>query len=355
MKVVTMNLCRVVSLPVVLLALPGCSWMGLTGEDGMFRDRQGDYLQAQITEPMEIPPGLDSFTIDDLYYIPPEAPGERQLYETPPPPKPIDTRVRTEVVIQRFGDRAWIVLGATPGQVWPRLRDFFVSEGITLAVDNPERGIMETTWVPEQNTDRRNRYRVWVEPGLHAGNSEVYVLQTSDDGSSIEGMPVNWPEDSTNIEREATFLVSISQYLADRTDIYRGSSVSMLAGSIEVQGKATIDATRSGDTRLDLRIDAERAWSQVTQSLNNAGIDVVASDRDAATMQVVFTGIAEEDEPGFFTRLFGGDDDMLQPRTFEIDLVETSTGVTVRARVVDGQPAPYQQDLLIRTLNDNLV
>lgn len=354
MKVVTMNFCRVVSLPALLLALPGCSWLGLTGEDGMFRDRQGDYLEARITEPMNIPPGLDSFTIDDLYYIPPEAPGERQLYETPPPPKPIDTRVRTEVVIQRFGDRAWIVLGATPGQVWPRLWDFFVSEGITLAVDDPERGIMETTWVPEQNTDRRNRYRVWVEPGLHAGNSEVYVLQTSDDGSSIEGMPVSWPEDSTNIEREATFLVSISQYLADRTDIYRGSSVSMLAGSIEVQGKATIDATRSGDTRLDLRIDPDRAWSQVTQSLGNAGIEVVDSDREAATMQVVFTGVSEEDEPGFFSRLFGGDDE-IQARTFEIDLVETSTGVTVRARVVDGQPAPYQQDLLIRTLNDNLV
>lgn len=354
MKVVTMNLCRVVSLPALLVALPGCSWLGLTGEDGMFRDRQGDYLEARITDPMDIPQGLDSFTIDDLYYIPPEAPGERQLYETPPPPKPIDTRVRTEVVIQRFGDRAWIVLGATPGQVWPRLRDFFVSEGIPLAVDNPERGIMETTWVPEQNSERRNRYRVWVEPGLHAGNSEVYVLQTSDDGSSIEGMPVNWPEDSTNLEREATFLVSVSQYLADRTDIYRGSSVSMLAGSIEVQGKASIDATRSGDTRLDLQIDPDRAWSQVTQSLDNAGIEVVQSNREAATMQVVFTGTAEEDEPGFFSRLFGGDDE-IQARTFEIDLVETSTGVTVRARVVDGQPAPYQQDLLIRTLNDNLV
>jgi len=353
MNVATKSISRLVSVPTLLLVLPGCSWLGLTGEDGMFRDRQGEYLQAEITEPMNIPPELDSFTIDDLYYIPPEAPGERQLYETPPPPKPIDTRVRTEVVIQRFGDRAWIVLGATPGQVWPRLRDFFVAEGIPLAIDNPESGIMETTWVPEENTDRRNRYRVWVEPGLHAGNSEVYVLQTSDDGSSIEGMPVNWPEDSTNIEREATFLVSVSQYLADRTDIYRGSSVSMLAGSIEVQGKASIDATRSGDTRLDIRIDADRAWSQITQSLNNAGIDVIESDRDAATMQVVFTG-TEEDEPGFFSRLFGGDDE-IEPRTFEIDLVETSTGVTVRARVVDGGSAPYQQDLLIRTINDNLV
>lgn len=354
MNVVTPSLCRFVSVSAMLLIMPGCSWLGLTGEDGIFRDRQGEYLQAEITEPMNIPPELDSFTIDDLYYIPPEAPGERALYETPPPPKPIDTRVRTEVVIQRFGDRAWIVLGATPGQVWPRLRDFFVSEGIPLAVDDPESGIMETTWVPEEDTDRRNRYRVWVEPGLHAGNSEVYVLQTSDDGSNIEGMPLTWPEDSTNIEREATFLVSISQYLADRTDIYRGSSVSMLAGNIEVQGKASIDATRSGDTRLDMRIDPERAWSQVTQSLDNAGIEVIESDRDAATMQVVFTGTEDGDEPGFFSRLFGGDDEITE-RTFEIDLVETSTGVTVRARVVDGEPAPYQQDLLIRTLNDNLV
>ncbi|ALO46557.1 outer membrane protein assembly factor BamC [Pseudohongiella spirulinae] len=346
---------RVCCIALFSLSFPACSWLGIGGEDGWLRDRQGEYLEARISPPMTIPQELDSFTIDELYYIPPESPGEREMYVIPPAPKPIDTRVREGVVIQRFGERAWIVIGATPGQVWPPLRDYWITEGITLAGEDPVNGVMETGWIPVEGGEQRHRYQVRIEPGLHAGNSEIYVRHVSDSGATPDGMPVAWPAESQSLERETAVLASISVYLADRTDIYRASSVSMLAGSIAVQGKARLDASRAGDTRLLLSVDFERAWSQINQAINNAEIVVLEADRDAARFRLQFSGDEGQDEPGFLARLFTRDRDEAELREFVLTLDESGGLITVRAEIAEGAPAPYQQDLLIRTINDNLI
>lgn len=345
--------------PVVMMlagSLSACSWLGIGGEDGWVRDREGEYLNAVVAPPMQIPPELDSFTIDELYPIPELTPGERALYITPPAPKPIDTRIREGVVVQRFGERAWIVIGATAGQVWPSLRDYWSTENVALVMEDPVRGVMETAWLPQADTDLRHKYRVRIEPGLHAGNSEIYVQHIDDNGETPAGMVVSWPEVSENQERENTILASISLYLADRTDIYRASSVSLLAGSIELQGKARVVDAGAGNTQLELRLDMERAWSQMTQAINNANIEILDSNRDERLINVRFTGTESAEEPGFFGRLFGrGNDDEEGSVDFAIRLLGDDGVIRVEAQTINNESAPYQQDLLVRTINDNLI
>lgn len=343
--------------PVVMIAasaLSACSWLGLGGEDGWLRDRQDEYLNAVIAPPMQIPQELDSFTIDELYPIPDLTPGERAIYIVPPAPKPIDTRIREGVVVQRFGDRSWIVIGATAGQVWPSLRDYWTTENVELTMEDPVRGVMETAWLPQADTDLRHKYRVRIEPGLHSGNSEIYVQHMDDNGETPPGMIVQWPAVSENLERETTILASISLYLADRTDIYRASSVSLLAGSIELQGKSRV--VDAGDnTQLELALDFERAWSQLTQAVNNANIEVLESEREGRHMTVRFTGTESAEEPGFFARLFGRGNDDENSIDFVVRLVGEEGAIRVEAQTVSGESAPYEQDLLIRTINDNLI
>lgn len=332
------------------------SYVGIGSDDGWLRDRQGEYLNAQIAPAMQIPAELDSFTIDELYHIPQEAPGERALYVVPPAPKPIDSRIREGVVIQRFGDRAWIVIGATPGQVWPRLRDYFATEQIAMSVEDAVNGSMQTVWITQPDSDVRHKYRARVEPGLHAGNSEVYIQHVSDTGESAANEPLQWPEESISLDRETTLLASVSLYLADRTDIYRASSISLLAGSIDVQGKARVATAAAGDTRLELRLDYSRAWSQLNQAIGNANLQVLDADRDERRVRLMFTGVENLDQPGFFRRVFRGGSDNEEPAIeFNLLVEETGNGVSVRAETASGVPAPFQQDLLIRTINENLI
>lgn len=346
---------RALLTPVLVLSVSGCSWLGIGGDDGWLRDRQGAYLEASVAPRMDIPSDLDSYTIDDLYLIPEEPPGQAEYFVTPPPPKPMDSRIREGVVVQRFGDRAWIVVGATPSQVWPRLADYWPTEGIELSRADAPAGVMETVWLEEQNSDLRHKYQIRVEPGLHAGNSEIYVREVTDQGESAPDEPREWPEESDSEEYETAMLSAISLYLADRSDLYRASSVSLLAGSIEADSKAQLVTGRGNTpTSLELRIDFDRAWGQVNQALGEAGIEITASDRDSGRFTVQFSGEEEEDEPGFFSRLFGGGG---EPETvaFHVDLQPRDGAIMLEARTVSGEQAPRLQDLLVRTINDNLI
>ncbi len=49
-------------------SIPGSGY--LVGDDGLFRDRGGDYLEAESIPRLEIPNNLDAFIIDDLLVIP---------------------------------------------------------------------------------------------------------------------------------------------------------------------------------------------------------------------------------------------------------------------------------------------
>ncbi|MEX1198228.1 MAG: outer membrane protein assembly factor BamC [Pseudohongiellaceae bacterium] len=347
---------RALLAPFLVLFLSGCSWLGIGGDDGWLRDRQGAYLEASMAPRMDIPSELDSFTFDDLYRIPEEPPGQAEFFVTPPPPRPMDSRTREGVVVQRFGDRAWIVAGATPSQVWPRLLEYWPTEGIELSRTDATRGVMETIWLAEQNSERRHKYQVRVEPGLHAGNSEIYVREVADQGGSAPDEPREWPEESDNQEYETAIMSRISLYLADRSDLYRASSVSLLAGSIEADSKARLLTGRGNTpTRLELRIDFDRAWSQVNQSLGEAEIEVTGSDRDSGRFTVQFSGEEGEDEPGFFARLFGGGNDEAEARAFHVDLQGQDGAIMLEAAPVSGDEAPRLQDLLVRTINDNLI
>lgn len=333
--------------------LAGCSY--LTGDDGYFRDRQGDYLVAPTIEPMEIPPELDSYTLDALYVVPDSLPEERAYFVTAPSPRGLDTNIREGVVVQRFGERRWIVIGAEPGQVWPRMRDYWSTAQIRLAFEDPVRAIMETVWVGEEG--ERNKYQVRIEPGLHSGNSEVYVVQIGESYVEDADAPIEWPENSANLELESAMLDDISLYLADRTDLYRASSVSLLAGSIEAESKANIAPTANGDI-LVVRTDFGRAWSQLSQAIENAEIEITESNRDEAFYTVRFDGVEEEETPGFFRRLFGaGRDNRGEPPAFRLDVATEPDRVVITATPANGDPEATLElrNLLIRAVHRNLI
>ncbi|MDY6983854.1 MAG: hypothetical protein SV422_12265, partial [Pseudomonadota bacterium] len=101
----------------LLPALGACSWLGavpggnrLVGEEGVFRDRQGEYLEAETIPRTVIPEGLDGYVIDDLLVIPEIGDRETQAFFDAPRPRPLEGASDREVVIQRMTDRAWIIV-----------------------------------------------------------------------------------------------------------------------------------------------------------------------------------------------------------------------------------------------------
>jgi outer membrane protein assembly factor BamC len=341
----------------LVMVLTGCKY--LTGENGLFRDRDGDYREAQALPQMQIPDELDSYTLDQLYVIPEHLVLTTQPFEEIPRPQPIETNRQGGVVIQNLGEKRWVVLDAAPGQVWTLVRDFWAQLQVVLDYENPSSGIMETSWLEvEHEQEIRHKYRITIEPGLHSGYSEIYVLHLQGLRSDPLPLIVNWPEASSSLSKETLMLGSLSQYLADRNDVYQASSASLLAGSIEAARKANIiDDDQRGQV-LELRLAYERAWALVRASLKAAQIEIVDSDPDQSLFTIRFSGEREEqDRPGFIGRLFGrnNSDSIAEEKSFAVRLLEEGDIVTVVA-----EPLEASADLteltaeLLRVITNNL-
>lgn len=349
------------SKPLIILSvavlLTGCNY--LAGEDGPFRDRADDYMEAPVLPFMAIPDGLDSYTLDELYVIPALLSAVAAPFDEIPLPKPIETNGREGVIIQNLTGTSWIVLDATPGQVWPLVRDYWTQLQVILEFEDPGAGIMETSWLEvDSNLETRHKYRVTIEPGLHSGYSEIYVVHVESSRSEPAPLVTTWPETSVSEDRESQILDSLSQYLADRNDVYQASSASLLAGSIEAERKANIVEDEQGHQVLQLRLGYNRAWVLVRSALDEAGVTILENDRDMAFLNVRFSGIrGDDDEPGFIGRLFARNEaeGAAIERDFSVRLVDEDGVVSVIA-----EPLESNDDLsdltaeLLLVINNNL-
>ena len=346
--------------PLLLLSTSLClSSCGLIDRDSALLGDEGRYQAAQVIPDMRIPAELDSYTIDQLYVIPESYSADAVAFEEIPLPRPIEERRREGVIIQSLSGVRWILIDATPGQVWPLIRDYWTELQIALDYENPGAGILETSWV-EIGLDQENRhkYQIRIEPGLHSGYSEIYVTHVQDLRENPIPTIVTWPEESSSLDLEQDMLRSVSQFLADRNDIYQASSASLLAGTIQAESKANIIAGDGRDPVLELKLDYNRAWVQVRQALQSAEIDILDENRDQSVINVRFAGVVDEpDPPGWFGRLLGRGEEIEpnEAQDFSVRILETGAVVNVvtEALVSNPESGELNQELL-QVINDNL-
>lgn len=311
------------------------------GDEGLFRDRKEEYLQAQTIPRTQIPAGLDDFIIDDLLVIPDIGQVDAVPYPDPPRPMSIGGDNEREVVIQRMQDEAWIVADVSPSQVWPRIRDYWRQSRIPIAAENPSEGLMDTGWfVLEGEVINREKLRVIVDTGFQNNSAEIRLLHLSGPQALPAVEQVVWPEKSSDPTVAYDFLLDLSGYLVDVADLYQASSASLLARSLSSEGKAALSTTESGNPLLQLRAGYDRSWAAVRRSLTRAEIPVTEEDVAAGIMVVDFDPLAalqdEEDEPGFFKKVVtlggvigGGDEARRYP--IRLQLLDTGGVVEVLA------------------------
>ena len=144
---------RVVVLGVTLVTLlAGCS----KSFDTLLPDRRPDYRQSAVSsQPLEIPPDLTASTIDDTLAVPeisPTASASLSTYAKERQGSVVkqDATILPEqpgITVHREGQQQWLVVEAPVEQVWPKVRDFWTSNGFALKRDDPAIGIMETDWL----------------------------------------------------------------------------------------------------------------------------------------------------------------------------------------------------------------
>jgi outer membrane protein assembly factor BamC len=304
----------------------GCSWLGV--DDDV-------YLKAGSVPRTTIPETLDQPIYDDAMSIPAvdDARGIGGQRLELGLPEPLSTAFGVEqIVIKRIGDNRWVFIDTPPAAVWPRIRQFWEANNLEVQTADPRRGIIESTWLASREGDAdtiyaslvsgvawadpgstvQNKFRLTIEPGIRNGSCEVFIEHKQVAlGAPVRQDTANWNGGSDDELLENKVLSEMAYYLGE--NINRSIAVSREA--MNIRGKRAEIIPDKEKPVLKYKLSFDRAWATVNDALDNARINVDDLDRDTAVFYVFYDDTIQQ-EPGFFGRMFGGDDGDREPGFF---------------------------------------
>ncbi len=319
--------------------LAGCSGTVEDTLDGMLPKRDATYKSSRSLPPLEVPPDLSSATLNDSLRVPEATAGTATLSDYTNANRQVATAsaersailpTLADARVERSGDKRWLVVDAEPGEVWPRIRDFWLQQGFLIQVEDPSIGIMETDWAEQRAPIKgglirglmsklsnafygiatRDKFRTRLERGQRSAQTEVYVSHRGAEEIVQEAARTTpsaddvraWQPRPADPELEAEMLTRMMVFFG--TD--ERAAEQRIAATRDKQDRSLME--RDGDgTRLTLQESFSRAWRRTGLALDRVGFTVEDRDRSRGLYFVRYVD-PEKDanagrEKGFFSKL----------------------------------------------------
>lgn len=305
-KTALVTLVRYSCLACLGFSLSGCGIF--FGDDGVFRNRENDYLKADSLPPLVLPAGASKEALGELYPIPPITASDfgydatASDYEVPRPMPMSANMLQDNVKIQRVGENTWILVNDAPGELWPRVRNFLNANNLTIARADFKQGIIETGWLQfKTDLNSQDKYRLQIDQGIQPETSEIHITHISVPGTSKPAQEPEWPAKSMNPEREKWLLDELAGTLASDT---AGSGTSMLAQGIggSAQAKANLGMYKN-EPVMTLKLDKVRTMATIAYAAKRDGYQLFDSDASTGVFYVNYKN-PEDSKPGWFKRFF---------------------------------------------------
>jgi outer membrane protein assembly factor BamC len=372
-RVATVTLC---------LMLGGCTVYG-----DWFGSNSTDYKNnAKRTQPLEVPPDLTQLTRESRY-LPqggtisaselnnPNAPAGAASGAAPggpagaavpaaavaaavsaSAPAVVALDAAGDLRLENQGDQHWLATTRTPDQVWPQVREFWVSKGFAIKEEDPQSGVMTTDWLEDKtklpegwlsrqlggtfsglfDSGLRDRYRTRLQRKPDGG-TDIFVTHfgaleqvTGWDKSGIEWTPR--PSDP-NLESQmmSEMMLSLAGVVhtpgavavaavpasgatpAQGPDEYNAALIASAAQLPPVAGAAAKGAPRAhiipDQPGATMQVDDnfDRTWRRVGLALDHGGFTVEDRDRAQGLYFVRFVDAKEasKETPGLLSKIEG--------------------------------------------------
>jgi outer membrane protein assembly factor BamC len=345
------------------LAAAGC---GTT--DGLLAGKSNvEYKSAGKLPPLDVPPDLTAPAREGRYQVPEPGRGATTLsgYQAG---RAQQAQPGTESLlpaiegmrIERDGDQRWLVVNEPPERIWPVVRSFLQENGLLIAREVPEAGVIETDWAenrakipdswirrtlgslfePLHATPERDKYRVRLEraPGggteiyiSHRGLAEVYV--------SEERTQTAWHPRPSDPGLEAEFL----RRLMVRLGAPEGEARAKVAAAQPAPQRAVLTKGVDGEAQLEVREPFDRAWRRVGLALDRVGFTVEDRDRQKGVYFVRYVDPEVEigaKKEGLLSRLAFWRDDKSDGRPEQYRVAVIAGDEASRIQVQDRKGAP---------------
>ncbi len=385
--------------------LGGCTVVG-----DWFSHGDTDYKGAsKRTQPLEVPPDLTQLQKDSRYLPQGGVVAASDLTKgggtvSAPAAAPTSPEVALAAAgnlhLERSGDQRWLSTQEAPEVVLPKVRDYWLSHGYKLTVDEPKTGVLETDWkesrmrmpsdsvvrnfinsVVETFTDTglRDRYRTRLERRADGG-TEIYVShfgasqEVVGKTDSVHTGDVTWVPRKADPGLEAEQLSQIMLALAGLPDTNlaaapadgaaSGAQTAVIATAATTHpatgGTGANGAARAhlvtGQAGATLQVDDnfDRSWRRIGLALDHGGFTVEDRDRAQGLYYVRYVDAKEaaKDEPGVFSKItaFFGHTGPSPVNKYRISIKAPADTATVTVLNDQGQPDNSENAQRIVTL-----
>lgn len=336
---------------------------GCSSTDGLLDGSSRiEYKTATKLPPLDVPPDLTAPARDDRYQVPGAAGGTTLSgYQAGRSQQPLPgaTAVLPSVEgmrVERAGDQRWLVVNEPPDKLWPLVKTFWQENGLLIAREIPEAGVVETEWAenrakipdswirrtlgsliePLHSSGERDKYRTRLEraPGggteiyiSHRGLAEVYV--------SEDRTQTAWQPRPSDPGLEAEFL----RRLMVRLGAPEGEARARVASAQPAAQRATLKKGLDGAELLEVLEPFDRAWRRVGLALDRVGFTVEDRDRQKGVYFVRYADpqaeLAGKKDEGLLARLAFWRDGKPKVKAEQYRVSVTAADDSSRVRVLD--------------------
>jgi outer membrane protein assembly factor BamC len=294
-----------------------------------------------------------------------------------------------------LGDQRWLSSKEAPEVLLPKVRDYWLSHGFTLKVDEPKTGVLETDWVQNKarlpgdlvhdllgrivdglfDSGLRDRYRTRLERQAD-GSTEIFVTHfgATEEVTGFQKSEVQWVPRPNDPGLEA---VQLSQMMLSLAGVEDANVASLPTASADAAAPGRVipssstqkpitggtgpnGATRArlveGQAGATMQVDDnfDRSWRRVGLALDHGGFTVEDRDRAQGIYYVRYVDAKEaaRDEPGFFSKItsFFGHNDPSPVNKYRIQIKAPADSATVTVLNDQGQPDNSENAKRIVTL-----
>jgi len=324
--------------------------------DKTLPDHSIDYKKSDSVKELSVPPDLNSGSLGDTMAVPDSA--SSSDFDTSAATGAATAAVlpkEANMRIVRDGDKRWLVIKATPDQLWDRINQFWQSNGFLIKRDDPKIGIIETDWAENRadipdgpirsliskvftnaySAATRDKFRVRLERGVKAGTTELYLTHYGLE-EVAKGDNTMWQPRPSDPELEAEMLTRLMVYLgADE----KQARTQMAAAKVEAKSRVQMVKGKDGASSLLLHEGFANAWRITGLALDRVGFTVEDRNRSDGVYYVRYHDPRNEADSSFFSKLAFWRDDKAPEGRYQVKLKEESGELTrIRVNNEKGEP-----------------
>jgi len=381
----------------LLLALCGftllgaCSWLHI-GDSEVY-----DYRKTQVRQqPLEVPPDLSQLPKDERYAVPSAtaaaaaakpAAGSSAVVTSVAPAGLVVAPAPTGARIVRVGNQRWLAIDASPEVAYATVRDLWVSLGLSIEVDEPLVGVLETAWTDKKlnaeseekksalntvlrlfrpSSGQRDRYRARIERTAtntaevtitHRGQEEVWADSHQD--------TTKWASRPSDPELEADMLQRLSLRFAAVQPLRVAvapapaapepaavapapvaaaapvAAVAPAAAVATVASPKVHKVSTGGIVTLQAEDTPEHTWRRVGAALDHLGFTVETRNREKSQYAVRYLDpdyeVREKEKKSWWDKLVNADA-KIPEQQFLIVVVARGALSEVQVQDMEGHP-----------------